>query len=53
MAKMTVAGAMKDKAEREIENLSKNPNNIFNSVKFMQKDGKDTEEMKEEFLSYE
>ena len=30
--------AMKEKAEKEIENLGKNPNSIFKFVKSMQKD---------------
>ena len=36
-----VAWAMKDEAEKEIENLGRNPNNIFKFVKSKQKVGKD------------
>ena len=42
-AKKIVASAMKKEAEREIDNLSRNPNNIFKFLKRMRKDGKDVE----------
>ena len=36
--KKMVARTMKDEAEKKIENLGRNPNNIFKFVKSMQKD---------------
>ena len=36
-----VDSAMKNEAEKKIENLGRNPNNIFKFVNSMQKNGKD------------
>ena len=40
MAKKVVVRAVKNEAEKDIENLGRNPYNIFRFVKSLQKDGK-------------
>ena len=41
--KKAVINSMRKEAEKDFTDLSLKPNNIFKLIKFMKKDGKDTE----------